>query len=211
MNEGDLEILEREVCYQGFYRLERLRLRHRLFAGGMSPPIMREAVEKGDVAAVLLYDPQRDEVVMIEQFRIGARDDPRGPWLMEIVAGLIEPGETPEQVARREAIEEAGCTVRELLAISSFYTSPGKTSQRTHLYLGRVDSTGAGGIHGLAHEGEDIRVVCLAAEQAIALAEQGKTDSAWPLIALLWFARQREAVRKCWLSTDGGEISSSTA
>jgi nudix-type nucleoside diphosphatase (YffH/AdpP family) len=135
------EILEREVCYQGFYRLERLRLRHRLFAGGMSPPIVREAVEKGDVAAVLLYDPQRDEVVMIEQFRIGARDDPRGPWLLEIVAGLIEPGETPEQVARREAMEEAGCTVQDLLPISSFYTSPAKTSQRTHLYLGRVDSS----------------------------------------------------------------------
>lgn len=210
MDDGDLEILEREVCYQGFYRVERLRLRHRLFAGGMSPPMVREAVEKGDVAAVLLYDPQRDEVVMIEQFRIGARDDPRGPWLLEIVAGLIEPGETPEQVARREASEEAGCTVQEVLPISSFYTSPGKTSQRTHLYLGRVDSTHAGGIHGLAHEGEDIRVVCLAAEQAIALAEQGRTDSAWPLIALLWFARQHAAIRKLWLSSDGGKTTAST-
>jgi ADP-ribose pyrophosphatase len=107
----------------------------------MSPPIVREVIEKGDVAAVLLYDPQRDEVVMIEQFRIGARDDPRGPWLLEIVAGLIEPGETPAQVARREAMEEAGCTVLDLLPISTFYTSPAKTSQRTHLYLGRVDSS----------------------------------------------------------------------
>ena len=99
MDDGDLEILEREVCYQGFYRVERLRLRHRLFAGGMSPPMVREAVEKGDVAAVLLYDPQRDEVVMIEQFRIGARADPRGPWLLETVAGLLEDGETPAAVA----------------------------------------------------------------------------------------------------------------
>jgi ADP-ribose pyrophosphatase len=174
MSQREVEILDREVCYQGFYRLERLRLRHRLFAGDMSPPIVREVIEKGDVAAVLLYDPKRDEVVMIEQFRIGARDDPRGPWLLEIVAGLIEPGETPGQVARREAMEEAGCAVIDLLPISTFYTSPAKTSQRTHLYLGRVDSSSAGGIHGLADEGEDIRVVCLAAEQAVKLAEEGQ-------------------------------------
>ncbi|MBK7953434.1 MAG: NUDIX domain-containing protein [Candidatus Accumulibacter sp.] len=198
MRPEDLDILEQEVCYQGFYRLERLRLRHRLFAGGMSPPIEREVIEKGDVAAVLLYDPQRDEVVMIEQFRIGARNDPRGPWLLEVVAGLIEPGETADGVARREAMEEAGCVVIDLLPISSFYTSPAKTSQRTHLYVGRIDSTAAGGIHGLVDEGEDIRVVCLPAEQAIALAEQGQTDSAWPLIALLWFHRHREELRQRW-------------
>ena len=200
MRPEDLDILEQEVCYQGFYRLERLRLRHRLFAGGMSPPIEREVIEKGDVAAVLLYDPQRDEVVMIEQFRIGARNDPRGPWLLEVVAGLIEPGETADGVARREAMEEAGCVLIDLLPISSFYTSPAKTSQRTHLYVGRIDSTAAGGIHGLVDEGEDIRVVCLAAEQAIALAEQGQTDSAWPLIALLWFARHREELHAGWLA-----------
>jgi len=200
MGRDDLEILEREICYQGFYRLERLRLRHRLFAGGMSPPIVREVIEIGDVAAVLLYDPRRDEVVMIEQFRVGARDDPRGPWLLEIVAGLIEPGETPEEVARREALEEAGCAVTELLPVTAFYVSPAKTSQRTWLYLGRVDSARAGGVHGLAHEGEDIRVVCLPSDQALTLAEQGRTDSAWPLIALFWFARHRDLVRRRWLA-----------
>jgi ADP-ribose pyrophosphatase len=193
-------MLEREVCYEGFYRLERLRLRHPLFAGGMSPPITREVIEKGDVSAVLLYDPRRDEVVMIEQFRVGARDDPRGPWLLEIVAGLIEEGETPEAVARREAMEEAGCAVTDLLPISTFYVSPAKTSQRTWLYLGRVDASRAGGIHGLAHEGEDIRVVCLPSDEAIALVEQGRADSAWPMIALLWFARHREMVRARWLA-----------
>lgn len=198
MSEKDLEILAREVCYQGFYRLERIALRHRLFAGGMSPPITREVIEKGDVAAVLLYDPERDEVVLIEQFRVGARDDPTGPWLLEIVAGLIEPGETPEQVARREALEEAGCTVTDLLPITTFYVSPAKTSQRTWLYCGRVDASRAGGVHGLAHEGEDIRVVCMPADDAIALVERGRADSAWPLIALLWFARERDALRERW-------------
>lgn len=200
MSQDDLEILEREVCYQGFHRLERLRLRHRLFAGGMSPPMVREVIEKGDVAAVLLFDPKRDEVVMIEQFRVGARDDPRGPWLLEIVAGLIEPGEAPAEVARREALEEAGCAVTHLLPITTFYVSPATTSQRAYLYLGRVDSARAGGVHGLAHEGEDIRVVCLPCDQAVTLAEQGRTDSAWPLIALFWFARHRDLLRSRWLA-----------
>ena len=199
MSERGVEILGQELCYQGFYRMERITLRHRLFAGGMSPPITREVIEKGDVAAALLYDPKRDEVVMIEQFRVGARDDPRGPWLVEIVAGLIEPGETPEEVARREAMEEAGCTVTDLLPVTTFYVSPAKTSQRTHLFCGRVDSSRAGGIHGLAHEGEDIRVVCMPSEDALALVEQGRADSAWPLIALLWFARHRPALRQRWL------------
>lgn len=198
MSDKELDILSREMCYQGFYRLERITLRHRLFAGGMSPPLTREVIEKGDVAAVLLYDPVRDEVVLIEQFRVGARDDPRGPWLLEIVAGLIEPGETPEQVARREAQEEAGCTVTDLVPISTFYVSPAKTSQRTWLYCGRVDAARAGGVHGLAHEGEDIRVVCLPADDAIALVAQGRADSAWPLIALLWFAGRRDALRSRW-------------
>lgn len=200
MSQDDLEILEREVCYQGFHRLERLRLRHRLFAGGMSPPMVREVIEKGDVAAVLLFDPKPDEVVMIEQFRVGARDDPQGPWLLEIVAGLIEPGEAPAEVARREALEEAGCAVTHLLPITTFYVSPATTSQRVYLYLGRVDSARAGGVHGLAHEGEDIRVVCLPCDQAVTLAEQGRTDSAWPLIALFWFARHRDLVRRRWLA-----------
>jgi len=200
VNPKQVEILERQVCYQGFYRLERLRLRHQLFAGGMSPAITREVIEKGDVSAVLLYDPRRDEVVMIEQFRVGARDDPRGPWLLEIVAGLIEEGETPEAVAMREAMEEAGCAVTDLLPMATFYVSPAKTSQRTWLYLGRVDASRAGGIHGLAHEGEDIRVVCLPSDEAVTLVEQGRADSAWPMIALLWFARHREMVRSRWLT-----------
>ncbi len=198
MSNLDLELLEQTTCYRGFYTVQRLRLRHRLFAGGMSPPLLRELVDKGDVAGVLLYDPQRDEVVLIEQFRVGAHADPRGPWLIEIVAGLVEAGESAADVARREAIEEAGCLISELLPLPSFYTSPGQTSQRTHLFLGRVDSSTAGGIHGLADEGEDIRVVCLSLDDALVLAESGGIDSAWPLVALLWLARHRARVRQLW-------------
>ena len=108
----DVEIVDRELCYQGFFRLERVRLRHSLHRGGMSPVLVRETLEKGDVVAVLPYDPVADAVVMIEQFRVGAIGAPRGAWLLEIVAGLMEPGEQPDDVARREATEEAGLALR---------------------------------------------------------------------------------------------------
>ncbi|MGB0129441.1 MAG: NUDIX domain-containing protein [Rhodocyclaceae bacterium] len=192
------EVVAREEAYQGFFRLERITLRHSQFRGGMSPELVREIVERGDVAAVLLYDPRLDQVVMIEQFRVGAMGDANGPWLLEIVAGLIEPGETPEQVARREALEEAGCTVLDLEPVTTFYATPAKSSERSYLFCGRVDASRAGGVFGLAHEGEDIRVVPLALNEALARVDNGAINSAWPIIALQWLARHRERLRALW-------------
>lgn len=192
------EVLARDEAYQGFFRLERVTLRHSLFSGGTSPALVREIVERGDVAAVLLYDPRLDQVVMIEQFRVGAMGDEQGPWLLEIVAGLMEPGETPEQVARREAIEEAGCTLLDLERVTTFYASPAKSSERSHLFCGRVDASRAGGVFGLVHEGEDIRVVPLPLDEALARVDSGVINSAWPIIALQWLARHRERLRAAW-------------
>ena len=191
----EYQVLTRQICYEGFFRLERLGLVHSLHGGGMSPVLSREIVERGDVAAVLLYDPCLDRVVMIEQFRVGAMGDSRGPWLLEIVAGLIELGETPEDVARREAVEEAGCVIQTLEPITRFYATPAKSSERSYLYCGLVDAANVGGVHGLVHEGEDIRVVPLAAEDALALVDNGTINSAWPIIALQWLARHRERLR----------------
>ncbi len=186
-----LEILHREVVFQGFFRMERLQLRHGLFAGGMSPPLTRELFERGTAAAVLLYDPRRDEVVLVEQFRIGALEAPRGPWLVEVVAGIVEPGETPEGVVRREAVEEAGCTVRALHPICNYLVSPGGTSERIALFCGEVDAEGVGGLHGLAHEGEDIRVLPVPRAHALAWLEEGVIDNASTVIALQWLELHR--------------------
>ena len=193
-----VEIIEREVCYQGFFRLERIRLRHSLHRGGMSAVLMREIVEKGNVVAMLPYDPASDMVVMIEQFRVGAIGDQRSAWLLEIVAGLMEPGELPEEVARREAMEEAGLAVRRIESIARFFATPSKSSELTHLFCGEVDASGAGGVHGLAHEGEDIRVIPMPAAQAFDLLEIGRIDSAWPMIALMWLHTHRERLRQAW-------------
>lgn len=202
-----VEIVERELCYQGFFSLERIHLRHSLHRGGMSPVLVREILEKGDVVAMLPYDPVSDTVVMIEQFRVGAIANAPSAWLLEIVAGLMEPGELPDDVARREAAEEAGLAVRRIEPIARFFATPSKSSELTHLYCGEVDASGAGGVHGLVHEGEDIRVVPMPAEQAFALLETGRIDSAWPMIALMWLRTHRERLRRAWAGRASSGVS----
>lgn len=195
-----VEILQQELLYQGFFRLERFRLQHRLFDGRMGNPITREALYRGPAAAVVLYDPQRDVLVLVEQFRIGAfLAGAHGGWMLELVAGILEPDEPPEAVVRREALEEAGCTIGELLPIGSYLSSPASTPEYIHLYCGQVDSGNVGGIHGLAEEGEDIRVVSLPAQQVLETELfRGRICSSTPLLALLWFAQQRDRLRTRW-------------
>jgi len=196
-------ILDRVLLYQGFFRLERLTLRHALFSGGTGPAIQRELLDRGHAVAILPYDPDRDTVVLIEQFRVGALGSRRGPWLMEVVAGLAEPGEAGEMVAARECQEEAGCRPGSLVHVYDYYSSPGSSSELVSLFVGRVDSSAMGGIHGLAHEGEDIRVRVLLADDAFRLVRAGVVDSAMPIIALQWLQLHRQALRERWLGSPG--------
>ncbi|CAK0780490.1 ADP-ribose pyrophosphatase [Gammaproteobacteria bacterium] len=192
-----VELIDCETCYAGFFHLNRYRLRHRLFAGGMSPVIVRERLERMEAAAVLLYDPDHETLVLIEQFRIGVLEEGSRAWLWEIVGGLIETGETPESVARRESLEEAGCELAALEKIGVFHVSPGTASERLHLYCGRVDSRRAGGIHGLPDEGEDIRVVVLPWQEAMGELFH-RINSTSALVAIQWLALNREALHAKW-------------
>ena len=192
------DMVDKAIVYDGFFRLEKYRLRHELFAGGWSPEIGRECLERGHAVAVLPYDPQRDQVVMIEQFRIGALEQGNGPWLMEIVAGIIGPGESKLDVARREAMEEAGCELLDILPVCEYLVSPGGTSESITLYCGRVDAGGIGGVYGLAEEHEDIRVQVLSGDEALALLQSGRVLSATALIALQWLALHRAELRSRW-------------
>jgi len=195
-------VIKKTSLYQGFFRLFSLELKHELFAGGESPSLNRELLDRGNAVAVLPYDPERDEVVMIEQFRIGAMEDPSGPWLMEIIAGFQEPDEEPEAVARREALEEAGCTLTDLIPLHRYYSTPGSSTEQIHIFLGRTDTNMLGGIHGLAHEGEDIRVQVLSCDTAFAWLDQGRIDSAMPIIALQWFRLNRQELRRQWFKEE---------
>jgi ADP-ribose pyrophosphatase len=148
---------------------------------------------------VLPYDPALDSVVFIEQFRIGAFAAGRPPWLLEIVAGIIEVGETAESVVRREALEEAGCDVHELVPIADYLVSPGGTSETVVIFCGRVDASRVGGIHGKAEEHEDINVVVVPFAEARKRLDQGAVDNAAALIALQWLALNRDQLRRTWL------------
>ncbi|HEY1027002.1 NUDIX domain-containing protein [Pseudomonas japonica] len=193
-----VDIVRRETCFQGFYRLDRVHLRHELFAGGMGRQISRELFVRHDAVCVLPYDPQRDEVVLIEQFRVGALDKVANPWLVELVAGLIDKDEAPEEVAHREAQEEAGLTFSALWPMTRYFPSPGGSDEWVHLYLGRCSSVGAGGLHGLEEEGEDIRVRVWAFEDALQAVRDGQIANAASIIALQWLALNRDEVRGLW-------------
>ena len=193
------EIIKREECFKGFYQLDRVHLRHELFAGGMSREISREVFVRHDAVCVLPYDPQRDEVVLIEQFRVGAMGKAQTPWLIELVAGLIDKVEEPEEVARREGEEEAGLTFSSLWPITRYFPSPGGSTEFVHLYLGRCSTVGVGGLHGLEEEAEDIWVTVWAYEDALQAVRDGRISNAASIIALQWLALNRAEVRGLWL------------
>jgi ADP-ribose pyrophosphatase len=192
------EIIKRTLCYQGFFKLERLRLKHSLFAGGWSSTLERELFQRSDAVAVLPYDPMRDQVLLIEQFRTGAIDSPHGPWLTETIAGLIEPGERREDVARREAWEEASCELSELHHVCDYYPSPGGFKERVSVYLAKADLTHVRGVHGRLDEDEDIRVNVVSAQTAFEMAACGFINSAMPIIALQWLQINYQLIRDLW-------------
>lgn len=192
---ADVERVAVDRLHQGFFSLERRHLRHRLFQGGWSATIAREVHVRRDAVGVLLYDIERDSVVLVEQFRVGALDDPLSPWKLEPVAGLIEPGENPADVARREAIEEAGCEIKELIELHSYYPSPGACNERVTIFCGLVDSRALGGVHGLEEENEDILAHVLPFARAWELLDAGRLDNAMCLIAFYWLARERASLR----------------
>lgn len=194
----DVDVLQHSIVFDGFFRMERYRLRHTLFGGGQSEELVRELFRRGRVAAVLPYDPVRDAVVLVEQFRIGAIADDAGAWLLEPVAGYAEPGETLEEVAQREAGEEAGVQLQALHRICDYYPSPGASSEHVSLFCGHVNADQAGGIHGLAGEGEDIRSHVLPCDQALERLNNGGITSAMSIIALQWLALNRAQLQGLW-------------
>jgi ADP-ribose pyrophosphatase len=193
-----VDIVRRENCFQGFYRLDRVHLRHELFAGGMGREISRELFVRHDAVCVLPYDAVRDEVVLLEQFRVGALGKAATPWLIEMVAGLIDRDEEPQAVAHREAQEEAGLKLAALWPITRYFPSPGGSDEFVHLFLGRCQTTGVGGLHGLEAEGEDIRVSVWAFEDALQAVRDGRIANAATIIAIQWLALNRAEVRGLW-------------
>ena len=193
-----VEVLDKQTPYKGYFQMDVYKLRHRTFAGGWTEPMSRELFERGHAAAVLPYDPERDCLVLIEQFRIGAFAAGVEPWLLEVVAGIIDEDDTPVEVVRREATEEASLEIQELVPIGTFLMTPGASSETLAMFCGRVDSAGAGGLHGLAHEGEDIRSFVVPTEEALPLVMASPCPNANTVIALQWLLLNRDDLRRRW-------------
>jgi len=199
---SDIDIIEREIVYRGFFRIERFRLRHRLYRGGMSGTIEREVFERDHAVGVLLYDPDDDAVVLVEQFRLPPHVAGLPAWQIEIVAGIVDAGDGSElEVARRETQEEAGIAIiGDLVPVHRFMPSPGGSSETFALYCGRVEARHAHGIHGLAHEHEEIKVVVLTYREAMRRLSTGVITSGPTVLALEWLGRHRASLRKRWRS-----------
>lgn len=192
---ADVDIIRREEMYKRFFRVEKIFLRHKLFEGGWGKEIGRELFVRGEAVAVVLYDPLRDLIGMVEQFRVGALNEPNGPWCYEVVAGMLEEGESPEDVARRELLEEANVTPYAMEYICNYLSSPGGSDEKLHLFCGLCDLGSAGGVFGLPEEGEDIRVHILAAEEVFAELLNGAFNNAAALICLQWLQMNRSRLR----------------
>ena len=189
---ADCQVLARNTLFQGFFRMVEYRVRHRLFGGGWSGEVRRELFERGHAVAVLPWDPRSDRVALVEQFRVGALADPESPWQLELVAGMVEEGELAEAVARRELMEEAGIADVELVPLCDYLVSPGGSDERMTLFCALADLGGVGGIHGLADEHEDIRVLVVDRDEALAGLQAGLCNNAPLIIALQWLALHHE-------------------
>ena len=196
----DVRVLAQEVAFKRHLRLDVVRFRHRLFSGEWSGERVWDIVRRGASVAVVLYDPDRDAVVLVEQFRLAPLMTGFTPWVVEVVAGLVDhDGEADEDVARREAVEEAGLEVLgELIPIQRYTPTPGDSDQATMLFCGRVDSRGAGGVYGVADEDEDIRVVVKPLAEIESMVDAGAIDNGHSLICLYWLIRHRDELRRKW-------------
>lgn len=196
----DVEVIAAETGFARHLRVDVMRFRHRLFGGGWSGERVFDVVRRGAAVAVVLYDPERDHVVLIEQFRLAALCGGRSPWQTETVAGLVDgEDETPEEVARREVREETGLELQgRLLPIQTMLPASGSYDETVALFCGRVDSREAGGIHGLAAEHEDIRVVVKTAAEIEAMLDAGAIESAHTLVGVHWLLRHRDRLRRNW-------------
>ncbi len=202
----DVERKSFSVEFESFGTFSLYTVRHRLFEGGWSGEIDREIYDTGDAVAVLPYNPETDEVVLVSQFRIPAYHRGMTPWLFECVAGRIHDNEPPEETAIREAKEEAGLDISDVTKVSEMFASPGVFAEFVHLFCARFDQPPETLHHGLDEEGEDIKVIVVKFAEAISALDRGLIKASPAQVCLNWLARHKDDIKRRWseaLERDG--------
>lgn len=195
----DVFHFSKKTLYKGFFSLFEYQFQYKKFDGSISRMVQREMLERKDAVIVLAYDPKLDCVVLIEQIRIGAFEKSTTPWMLELVAGMIDKeGESIFDVAERESLEEAGMHISHLKRVLSYFASPGGTTEKLHIVIGQVDASTVSGIHGLEEEEEDIRVHVVKRAQAYEWIASGKIDNAGTIIALQWLQLNHAHLSQEW-------------
>ncbi len=179
--------MDKSVAYKDFFKVNRFVFEYDTFSGERMTNVVREVFMRGSAVGVLLVDKIQRQVIFVEQFRAGAAAaDAQNPWLVELVAGIVEPGESPEDVAMRESDEEAGCKPINLIPMHHYWVSPGGTDEDVYLFCGLVDSTQAVDFGGLDHEHEDIKVHKLSFDKAYNRLKEGRLNNAMTIIGVQW-------------------------
>jgi ADP-ribose pyrophosphatase len=199
-----LEVRADEVVWNGRFPLQRVRFTYERFDGARSAELTWELWRRGHGVAILPYDPVADTIALIEQFRLPALAAGLNPVMTECPAGLLEPGEDPEAAGRRELTEETGLVAGRVERIGQYMLMQGGCDETMHFYAAqaRLPTAAAStplGTHGLAHEGEDIRVRLLAAADAFALLDANHVENASAAICLWWLRHHRPRLRQEWI------------
>ncbi|OCG18907.1 ADP-ribose diphosphatase [Gilliamella sp. App6-5] len=198
-DKNDVFNLTKRILYKGFFSLFEYRFQYRKFDGSMSEVVTREILERGHAVVLLAYDAKRDEVVLIEQIRIAAIETQDSPWMLELIAGMMDhENESFEEVAKREAMEEAGVVIGRCKPIINYLASPGGLTEQLHIFVGEVDSSTAKGIHGLDEESEDIKVHVVGRNQAYQWVKDGVINNAASIIALQWLELNYQLLKEEW-------------
>lgn len=197
MKPKHFKIIAQQNAYRGFMQVEKYQLQHTLFEGGMSTVVSRELMVRRPAVGVLPYDPVLKQIVLVEQFRVGAIEAPN-PWLIEICAGLLEANESETDLVKRELKEETGLSTTQIKKIYEYYSSPGGSNETVSLYVAKVDAKHAAGIFGEKQEQEDIRSFCLDLDTAFAWLDQNKLSNALTIIAIQWLALHHQTIDQIW-------------
>ena len=181
------KIINKKNLYSGFFSLNKYEFVHKKHNGEWTNAVEREIFNGAHVSTLLPYDPIKKEIILIQQFRAGALSRYDEEYLYEIVAGIIDEGENPEETAVRECFEETGCEVKKIHPIQSYFPAPGSSESYYHLYLGEIQAFDGERIRGLENENEDILVKSFKIDEVRQMLKERKIINGLTLVALQWF------------------------